>query len=105
MEIAFPRVENYIKAPDSVEFLVVVGGRTIRAAIEWSSMQHLIGSDIIQDESVRDFIRKNRGGIELAIKARLLAQGAPIAGRFVLTLHELQMSVLSDPAVKESASG
>jgi hypothetical protein len=104
MEISFPRVENYIKASDSVEFLVTAGGQTIRAAIEWSSMRHLIGSEIIQDESVRDFIQKNRGAIELAIKAHLFAQGAPIAGRFVLTLDELQMCVPSDPAVKESAS-
>lgn len=104
MEISFPRVESYIRAPNSIEFLVVVGSQTIRAAIEWSSMQHLIGSDTIHDDSVRDFIRKNRDGIELAIEAHLFAQGVPLAGQFVLTLNELTMCIPSGAAVKESPS-
>ena len=104
MDISFPRVESYIRAPSPVEFIVIVDHRTIRAAIEWSSMLHLIGSENIHDDSVRNFIRKNRDGIELAIKAHLFAQGVPLAGQFVLTLNELKMCIPSGAAVGANSS-
>lgn len=89
MEISILRTESRIRSPDPVELLVVVDGRTIRAAIDWSTLERLIGADLVNEATVHDFIRKNRDGIELAIKAHLFAHGVPLAGRFVLTLDEI----------------
>jgi hypothetical protein len=89
MEISIQRSENRIRSSDPVEFRVVVDGKVVRAAVDWSTMEHLIGIDSTNEQTVHAFIQKNREGIELAIKAHLFAHGVPLTRRLVLTRDEL----------------
>jgi len=90
MEIWFPHLESRIRFLEPVEFLILVDGKTIRAAIDWSVMKQLIPLAGVDEQNVRDFIQQNRSSLELAMKAHLLARGVPLTRQFVLPLDELR---------------
>ena len=50
MEISFPHPEIRVRAREPVEFLVAVDGKTIRAAIDWSIMNQLLGADSANEQ-------------------------------------------------------
>jgi hypothetical protein len=89
MEIWFPRIENRIRLLEPVEFLILVDGKTIRAVVDWSVIEQLVGADGPNEEAVRDFIQQHRTGFEVAMKAHLFARGLPWTRQFVVTLEEL----------------
>ncbi len=89
MEISILHTESRIRSRNPVELLVVVDGRAIRAAIDWSTLERLMSAELVNEATVHDFIQNNRHGIELAIKAHLFAHGVPLAGRLVLTLDDI----------------
>ena len=95
MEIWFPRIEHRIRSLEPVEFLILVDGKTIRAVVDWSVMEQLVGADGPNEEAVRDFIQQHRAGFELAMKAHLFARGLPWTRQFVVTLDELSNFVPS----------
>jgi hypothetical protein len=95
MQIWFPHLESRIRFLEPVEFLILVDGKTIRAAIEWSVIGQLLPPQTLNEQSVRDFIQRNRSNLELAMKAHLLARGVPFTHQFVVALDELRNVVSS----------
>jgi hypothetical protein len=89
MRISFPHTDNPIRRAAPVELLVVVDHKTIRAAIDWSTIEELVGAAPVDEEAVRAFLRDNREGIEVLIAAHLYAHGVPLARHMVLTRDEL----------------
>jgi hypothetical protein len=85
MEISFLRTDGRVLSSVPVQLLLVVDRKIVRAAIDWATLRHFIGDDSNDEALVRDFIRKNRQGIELAIKAHLFAHGVPLDRQLVLT--------------------
>lgn len=88
MEVSFLHTDARILSSVPVELLLAVDGKIIRAAIDWATIKHFIDDDSIDEALVRDFIRKNRQGIELAITAHLFAHGVPLDRQLVLTLDD-----------------
>lgn len=82
------RTEGRVLSSVPIELLLVVDRKTVRAAIDWATIRHFIGDGSFDESRVRDFIGKNRQGIELAIKAHLLAHGVPLDRQLVLTLDD-----------------
>jgi hypothetical protein len=89
MQFFFPHTDNPIRRTAPVELLVVADHKTIRAAIDWSTIEELIGSTSIDEAAVRAFLRHNRESIEVVIAAYLYAHGVPLARHMVLTRDEL----------------
>lgn len=90
MRISFPHTDNPIRRAAPVELLVVADHKTIRAAIDWSTMEAFLGTTSIDEEDVRAFLRSNRESIEVLISAHLYAHGVPLARHMVLTRDELE---------------
>jgi len=89
MHISFPHTDHPIRRAAPVELLVVADHKTIRAAIDWSTMEAFLGT-AIDEEDVRRFLRNNRESIEVLISAQLYAHGVPLARHMVLTCEELE---------------
>ena len=90
MRISFLHMDNPIRRAVPVELLVVADHKTIRAAIDWSTMEACIGETPIDEEAVRAFLRNHRESIEVLIAAHLYAYGVPLARHMVLTRDELE---------------
>ena len=90
MHISFPHTNNPIRRAAPVELLVVADHKTIRAAIDWSTMEAFLGTAPIDEEDVRAFLRNNRESIEVLIAAQLYAHGVPFARHMILTREELE---------------
>ncbi|HYL18587.1 MAG TPA: hypothetical protein VEV20_07890 [Burkholderiales bacterium] len=90
MRISFPHTDNPIRRAVPVELLVVADHKTIRAAIDWSTMEEVLGATPIDEEAVRAFLRNHRESIEVLIAAHLYAHGVPFARHLVLTRDELE---------------
>jgi len=90
MRISFLHTDNAIRRTVPVELLVVADHKTIRAAIDWSTMEEFLGATPIDEEAVRAFLRNNRESIEVLITAQLYAYGVPLARHMVLTREELE---------------
>jgi hypothetical protein len=90
MRISFPHTDNPIRRSAQVELLVIADHKTIRAAIDWSTIEEFLGTTPIDEADVRAFLRNKREGIEVLIAAHLYAQGVPLARHMVLTRDELE---------------
>lgn len=90
MSISFPHTDNPIRRAAQVELLVVADHKTIRAAIDWSTIEELLGATPIDEEGVRAFLRNYRESIEVLISAHLYAHGVPLARHMVLTRDDLE---------------
>ena len=90
MDVSFLHTDTRVRSAIPVELLLAVDGKTVRAAIDWATIRHLIGHGSIGEDVVRDFIRRNRQGIELAIRANLFAHGVPLDHQLVLTLDDFR---------------
>jgi len=90
MRIYFLHTDNPIRPSVPVELLVVADEKTIRAAIDWSTMEEFLGGTPIDEEAVRAFLRSHRDSIEVLIAAHLYAHGVPLARHMVLTRDELE---------------
>jgi hypothetical protein len=89
MRFSFPRAEISVKPHSTLELVVVVDGATVRVELDRSTIQHLIGEDLMNEQAVRDFLWRNRRGIEAAIKAHLFARGIPLDRHVVLSIDDL----------------
>ena len=81
-QILFPQSRDFRQA--SVGLELVVGVELGR-----STIQHLMGEDFMNEQVVRDFLWRNRMGIEAAIKAHLFARGIPLDRHFVMSVDDL----------------
>ena len=89
MEVRLLHTDVRVAPPFPVELVVAVDDEILRAEIEWSTIEQLIGRDLASEDAVRDFLRHNRMGIELAITAHLFAHGIPLARQFVMSPDDL----------------
>jgi hypothetical protein len=90
MRISFPHTDNPIRRAAPVELLVIADHKTIRAAIDWSTIEEFLGATRIDEEAVRAFLRNHRESIEVLIAAHLYARGVPLARHMVITRDELE---------------
>jgi hypothetical protein len=72
-----------------LELVVGVDGATVRVELGRSTIQHLMGEDFMNEQVVRDFLWRNRMGIEAAIKAHLFARGIPFNRHVVMSMDDL----------------
>ena len=84
METILLEAGVYVRPPFPVEFSMLVDGKAIRVAINWPTIERLIGRPPIDEKRVRDFLHANRQEIMLAIKAHLFAQGVPLSGELIM---------------------
>jgi hypothetical protein len=89
MQVSLLGTESNIRSLVPVQLLVAVDGKIVRAAIDWETIKHLLSADSIDETLVRDFIRKRRPGLELAIKAHLFSRGVPLDRQLSLGPEEL----------------
>lgn len=89
MKFSFPRAEISVKPQSALELVVVVDGASVRVELDRSTIQHLMGADLVDEEAVRDFLWRNRKGIELAIEAHLFAHGIPLDRHIVMLMKDL----------------
>jgi hypothetical protein len=89
MKFSFPRAEMSVKPQSALELAVGVYGATVRVELGRSTIQHLMGEDFMNEQVVRDFLWRNRMGIEAAIKAHLFARGIPFNRHVVMSMDDL----------------
>lgn len=71
-----------------VELAVLADGEPLRVDIEWSTLEHLLGTTGLTADTVHEFVRHNRHAIEIAVAAHLFARGMPLARRVVLSRQD-----------------
>ncbi len=81
-----------------IELSISVDDAPLRAEIEWATMERLLAPDRTDEETVRDFLRRHRHAIELAITAHVFAQGMPLFRQIVLSLEDLIGLLSAHPA-------
>jgi hypothetical protein len=72
-----------------LEVVVAVDGVAVRVELERSAIQHFLGSGIGDEETVSEFVRRNRKALGWAIQAHLTAHGVPLDRHLVITLNDL----------------
>lgn len=90
MNIAFLHTHHSIRPWAPVELLVVADHRTIRAEIDWWTLERVIDTSPLNEEAVRDFLHRNRDALEVLISAQLYARGIPLGHHLRLTVEELR---------------
>ena len=73
-----------------LEVAVAVDGVAVRVELERSAIQHFLGSGIGDEETVSEFVRRNRKAFEWAIQAHFIAHGVPLDRHLVITLNDLR---------------
>ena len=89
MKFAFGDVAIFGGQRHPLEVIVTVEGVAVRVELERSALHHFLGSGIDDEETVSEFVRRNRKGIERAIQAHLIAHGVPLYRHLVITLNDL----------------
>jgi len=89
MKFFFPDAQISAKPQSALELVVVVDGAAVRVELDRSTIPHSTGADFLDEEAVRDFISRNRRGIELAIEAHLFARGIPLDRHIVISREDL----------------
>ena len=90
-----------IHAPDPVEVVALVDGKTLRVMIEWPAVVRLFESEHaehVSADNVAAAIRRHRRAIALAIEAQLFANGIPLARQLVMSLDDLRATGAFDSA-------
>ena len=90
MEVIFLHTDASIRPQAGVELLAAVDGKTIRVSIDWPALERLLGTSMIDEAAVREFLRQKRDRIELAVRAHLFAQGVPLNRQLALSFDELR---------------
>jgi hypothetical protein len=88
VSISFPHREWPDRVIDPVEFAVDVDGALVLALIDLAVLESLTKGG--PDSAVRDFVSRNRGRIERAIEAHILARGVPPNRVIAIELDELR---------------
>ena len=78
-----------------LEVAVAVDGVAVRVELERSAIQHFLGPGIGDEETVSEFVRRNRKAFERAIQAHLIAHGVPLDRHLVITLNDLSDVLLT----------
>lgn len=87
MDIVFPRTDLHFHPEEAVLFIAELDGRRIDVRIEWCTLEALSGA--AGAEAVSEFVKRERGGIERAIKAHIAARGVPPSRLITLAADEL----------------
>lgn len=90
MDVIFLHTPINIRPRSAVELLVAVDGKTTRVAIEWATIERLVGEAPLTEDAARTFLREQRDRIERAIKAHLFAQGVPLDRKLALSARDLE---------------
>ena len=72
-----------------MEVVVAIDGVAVRVELERSAIQHFLGSGIGDEETVSEFVLRNRKAFEWVIQAHLSAHGVPLHRHLVITLNDL----------------
>jgi hypothetical protein len=88
MRVSLLGTESRILSSVPVELLVDVDGKIVRAAINWATIERLVGDHSIGEARVREFIRQNRQALLLAIQSHLFSRGVPLDRQLVLTAKD-----------------
>jgi hypothetical protein len=88
MDVRFLDTEGRPRSGQPLELLFTVDGKTLRVAIDWTTLGEVFGLDLAGEDSWGTFLRKKRQAIELAVKAHLLARGMPFGRQLVLTAED-----------------
>ncbi|HKO68152.1 MAG TPA: hypothetical protein VJU53_10150 [Burkholderiaceae bacterium] len=87
----FFRAGDISPKPDcALELGVVADGHAVRVELERAAIQHFLGSDPCDKETVLEFVRRNRKAIEWVIHAHLIAHGVPLNRHLVITANDLR---------------
>jgi len=89
MKFLFRDIAVFGSQRHPLEVVVDVDGVAVRVELERSAIQHFLGPDSGDEESVSEFVRRNRKAIEWAIQAHLAAHGIPLDHHLVITLNDL----------------
>ncbi|MEO8037430.1 MAG: hypothetical protein ABI794_01600 [Betaproteobacteria bacterium] len=90
MDVSLLGTDSRIHPTMPVELLVEVDGKIVRASIDWDTIVGFVGDGRVDEEIVHHFIRHNRQGLELAIKANLYSHGVPLSRQLVLTSDDFR---------------
>ena len=104
MEVSLLGSAVYIHPGDPVEFPVAVDGKSVRVAVEWPVIAHLMGSSTTDVDRVRDFLHRRRENVARALKAHLYARGVPQDGYLVMSRDDFDAIRRATPAGAESPS-
>ena len=72
-----------------LEVIVAVDGVAVRVELERLAILHFLGSGVGDEDTVSEFVRRNRKAFEWAIQAHLVAHGVPFGRHLVITLNDL----------------
>lgn len=77
-------------AQRALELLVNVEGVAVRVELERSAIQHFLGPNIDDKETLIEFVHRNRKAFQWAIEAHLIVHGVPLDRHLVVTLNDLR---------------
>jgi hypothetical protein len=74
----------------ALELVVTLEGKTVRVDLERSAIQHFLGPNVGDDETLIEFVHRNRKALRWTIEAHLIAHGVPLDRHLVITLDDLR---------------
>lgn len=71
-----------------VEVAALIDGKQIRVDLERSAIEHLLGSNVGDEEALRAALMQRLDTVRIAIEAYVFARGTPLDGYMVLSWRD-----------------
>jgi len=92
MTMTMYRSAAYVHPDQPVEFVFTVDGKAARAAIEWSTIEHLMATSPLGEDQVRAVLHRNGNEVAIALRAHVYAHGVPLSRHLTLAAEEFDVA-------------